>query len=316
MKAKLGVSACLLGQPVRFDGGHKHTPLVTQTLGQFFDFVPFCPEMAIGLGAPRQTLRLVGEATQPRAVGNRDGADYSADLSAYGRQSAAQLLAGPERICGFVVKKDSPSCGMQRVRVYGENGIPSRAGVGLFTRELLLAHPWLPVEEEGRLQDPRLRENFIERVYVCQRWWQLCDAGLTVARLVEFHTQHKYMLMARGAEPYRRLGRMVAAAGSGDLEALAQRYFLALMAALQQVASRGNHTNVLMHLMGYLKRQIAAREKQELLGLIDAYRLGELPLVVPVTMLKHHLGRHPQHYLQRQHYFAPYPEGLSLRNGI
>ncbi len=205
---------------------------------------------------------------------------------------------------------------MQRVRIYAENGIPSRDGVGLFTRQLLMAHPWLPVEEEGRLQDPKLRENFIERVCVCQRWWQLCDAGLTAARLVEFHTAHKYMLMARGVEPYRRLGRMVAAAGSGDLESLTQRYFLALMAALQQLASRGNHSNVMMHLMGYLKCQIAAREKQELLGLIEAYRHGELPLVVPVTMLKHHLGRHPEQYLQRQHYFQPYPEGLGLRNGI
>jgi uncharacterized protein YbgA (DUF1722 family)/uncharacterized protein YbbK (DUF523 family) len=315
-RIRVGVSACLLGQPVRFDGGHKHAPLVTQTLGQFFDLVPLCPEMALGLGAPRQSLRLVGEAAQPRAVGNRDGVDYSTELINYGRQSAAQLLGGAEPLCGFIVKKDSPSCGMERVRVYGDSGIPAREGVGLFTRELLKAHPWLPLEEEGRLNDPSLRENFIERVFVCQRWWQLRAEGLTPARLVEFHTTHKYMLMARGASAYRQLGRLVAAAGSGDLEALAQRYFLGLMAALQQLASRGNHSNVLMHLMGYLKRQIAAREKQELLGLIDDYRHGELPLVVPVTMLKHHLGRHPQQYLQRQHYFAPYPERLGLRNGV
>lgn len=316
MKIRVGVSACLLGQPVRFDGGHKHAPLLTQTLGQFFDLVPLCPEMAIGLGAPRQTLRLVGEAAQPRAVGNRDGVDYSADLIRYGRQSAATLLSGSEPLCGFIVKKDSPSCGMERVRVYGESGIPAKEGVGLFTSELLTAHPWLPVEEEGRLNDPALRENFIERVFVCQRWWQLRAEGLTPARLVEFHTTHKYMLMARGAKPYRQLGRMVAMAGSDDLESLAQRYFLALMTALKQLASRGNHSNVLMHLMGYLKRQIAAREKQELLGLIDAYRQGEVPLVVPVTMLRHHLGRHPEQYLQWQYYFAPYPDGLGLRNGI
>ncbi len=315
-RLKVAVSACLLGQPVRFDGGHKQAPLLTETLGRFIDFVPLCPELAIGLGTPRQALRLVGEAAEPRAIGNRDGHDYSVPLRAYGREQAAQLLAGPERLCGLIVKKDSPSCGMERVRVYGESGIPVKSGAGLFSREVMAAHPWLPVEEEGRLNDPALRENFIERLFVCQRWWQLLEGGLTPARLVEFHTRHKYMLMARGSVVYRQLGQRVAEAGSADLELLAQRYFPALMAALQQLASRGRHSNVLMHLMGYLKRQIVAREKQELLTLIESYRQGELPLVVPVTLLKHHLGRHPEEYLQRQHYLAPYPEGLMLRNGI
>lgn len=315
-RPRVAASACLLGQQVRFDGGHKHSPLLTETLGRFVDFVPLCPEMAIGLGAPRQTLRLVGNGDAPRAVGNRDGHDVSDALSAYGRQSAAQLLAGPEPICGLIVKKDSPSCGMERVRVYGDSGIPERSGTGLFTREVMAAHPWLPLEEEGRLNDPALRENFIERLFVCQRWWQLRQEELTPARLVEFHTRHKYMLMARGSHLYRQLGQRVAQAGRGDIEVLARDYFPALMAALRQLASRGRHSNVLLHLMGYLKRQIDPREKRELLGLIDAYRRGELPLVVPVTMLRHHLGRHPQEYLQRQHYFAPYPEGLMLRNGI
>ncbi len=316
MRPRLGISACLLGQPVRFDGGHKRAPWVAETLGQFFDFVPLCPEMAIGLGAPRQTLRLKAVADGVRAVGNRDGVDVSEALTAFGRQTAARLLAAPERVAGFIVKKESPSCGMARVRLYGDNGIQSREGVGLFTHELLTAHPWLPVEEEGRLQDPALRENFIERIYVCQRWWQLSVEGITAARLVAFHTEHKYMVMARGAIPYRQLGQLVATAGEGGIEALAQRYFEALMTALRPLASRGNHTNVLVHLMGYLKRQIVAREKHELLGLIDRYRLGGVPLVVPMTLLKHHLGRHPNAYLQQQHYFDPYPEALQLRNGI
>lgn len=313
---RLAVSACLLGERVRFDGGHKHAPLLTETLGRFVSYVPLCPETAIGLGVPRQTLRLVNDGGEPRAIGNRDGGDFSHALNDFGQKSAAQLLGGANPICGMIVKKDSPSCGMMRVRVYSEAQIPQRNGMGLFTRQIMEAHPWLPVEEEGRLNDPALRENFIERIFVCQRWWQLLEEGLTPARLVEFHTRHKYILMARGSHLYRQLGQKVAEAGRGDIEALAQHYFPSLMTALSQLASRGSHSNVLTHLMGYLKRHIDPGEKQELLMLIEAYRRGELPLVVPVTMLKHHLGRHPEAYLKRQHYLTPYPDGLMLRNAI
>lgn len=312
-KIRLGVSSCLLGNPVRFDGGHKHQPFITRTLADFFDLVPVCPEMAIGLGAPRQSLRLVGRTERPRVIGNKDPSlDVTAALQDYGRAMAGAL----GDISGYIVKKDSPSCGMLRVRVYEDNGMPRREGVGAYTRALMAAKPWLPVEEEGRLQDPVLRENFFERVYVCYRWQQLVQQGLTPARLVKFHTAHKYLLMSRSQDDYRELGRMVARAGGAGFDALAQRYFLDLMTALKRPASRKRHANVLYHLMGYFKRRLPSGDRRELVDLIEAYRRGLVPLVVPLTLLKHHLARQGDAYLQGQYYFDPYPGGLSLRNAI
>ncbi|ALP52738.1 hypothetical protein Tel_05990 [Candidatus Tenderia electrophaga] len=312
-KIRLGVSSCLLGHPVRFDGGHKHQPFITATLAQYFDVVPLCPELAIGLGVPRQSLRLVGRPERPRVIGNKDpGLDVTDTLADYGREVAAQQ----DDICGYIVKKDSPSCGMARVRVYVDGQMPQRAGVGAFTRALMAAKPWLPVEEEGRLNDAVLRENFFERVYVCHRWQRLLRVGLTPAALVRFHTAHKYLLMSRAQDPYRQLGRMVARAGCADIQRLGEDYFLAVMTALKRPANRKRHSNVLYHLLGYFKRQLPGRDRQELAGLIEAYRRGRVPLVVPVTLLKHHLGRNGDRYLAGQYYFDPYPPELSLRNSI
>lgn len=309
---RLGISACLLGEKVRFDGGHKLDTYIRDTLGPYFDFVPVCPEVAIGLGVPRPTLRLVGDPAQPRAVGVRDpDRDVTAPLRQYGRRMVQELPP----LAGFLLKSKSPSCGMARVKVYQDQG-PPRAGRGLFADALLTGRPLLPVEEEGRLGDPVLRENFIERVFAFHRWQQLQAQGLTPARLVEFHARHKLVLMSHSTEAYRALGRRVARAGSEPLAALAQDYIAGFMAALTRPATRKRHANVLQHLLGYLKKPLDSADKTELLELIDAYRLGQVPLIVPITLLNHHFRRHPHPYVAEQIYLAPHPRELMLRNHI
>lgn len=313
LKIKLGVSACLLGRPVRFDGGHKHQPYLTETLAKYFEFVPVCPELAIGLGTPRQSLRMVRGEDSLRVVGNRDNSlDVTDALVDYGEQVAQTS----DDLCGFIAKKDSPSCGMARVRVYDASGMPSRRGVGMFTQTLMQARPCLPVEEEGRLNDPVLRENFFERVFIYKRWKMLLDQGLTPAALVQFHAAHKYIFMSRGQQYYRQLGQLVAQAGCGSLNTLGERYFMTMMQVLKQKANRKRHSNVLYHLLGYFKRQLVSEDKQELVETIEAYRLGRVPLVVPLTLLKSHLKWSADRYLACQHYFEPYPAKLGLRNAI
>jgi Uncharacterized conserved protein len=309
---RLGISACLLGEKVRFDANHKLDTYIRDTLGQYFDFVPVCPEVAIGLGVPRPTIRLVGDPAQPRVVGVLDPSlDVTAPMEQYGRRMARELPP----LAGYLLKSKSPSCGMERVKVYQDKGVP-KMGRGLYARELMAGRPLLPVEEEGRLGDPVLRENFIERVFCYHRWQQLEAQGLTPARLVDFHARHKLVLMSHGAEYYRALGRLVATAGSADIKTLAQDYIHGFMAALAHPATRKRHTNVLQHLMGYLKKQLDSADKVELLEIIEAYRLGEVPLIVPITLLNHHFRRHPNDYVAQQIYLAPHPRELMLRNHI
>jgi len=314
VRIPVGVSSCLLGESVRYDGGHKHNSYITQTLGRFFEFVPLCPEVAIGLGTPRPPIRLIGDPRAPRAVGIKDPTlDVTEALRDYGERMAAEL----GHLSGYIFKRASPSCGMERVKVYDEHaGMASNAGHGIYARAIMQALPLLPTEEEGRLNDPVLRENFIERVYVHHRWQGLLAEGLSPRALVDFHTEHKYLVMTRGQEHYRALGRLVAEADRGDIQVLGERYIRELMATLARRATRKRHSNVLMHLMGYLKKHLEAADKQELLELIEAYRRGRVPLVVPLTLLRHHLRRFPNSYLLRQYYLSPHPEELALRNDI
>lgn len=308
---KLAVSSCLLGHEVRFDGGHKKAPFITQLLAKEFELVPVCPEVAIGLGVPRQTLRLVGDVDNPSVIGNRDTSlDVTSQLRVYGHEMAQRL----SDICGYIVKKDSPSCGMERVRVYDEQQMPQRHGRGVYIAALMAQMPWLPVEEEGRLNDPVLRENFFERVFIVHRWRSIEKKGITAAALVKFHSEHKYMIMSRGQHEYRRLGRMVAQAGCHDIKTLAREYFLSLMQVLKRSASKGRHADVMFHLLGYFKKCLSADDKHEVVTLIENYRQGLLPLVVPLTLMRHHLKQVSDQYLQSQHYFSPYPERLMLRN--
>lgn len=313
-RLKLGISACLLGEPVQFNGGHKRSSLCSDVLSQHFDLVPVCPEVAIGLGTPRETIRLVGAPDSPRATGSRHvELDVTDALAAFGRQTAERL----DDICGFILMQKSPSCGMQRVKVYTADGQPQPGGgSGIFAAALMRARPELPVEEDGRLHDPVLRENFLTRVFAYAEWRRLQAAGLSRQALVAFHARYKYLLMATAPLQYRELGRLVADLAAQPLDEIAPRYFSQFMAALQRTATRGTHSNALQHLSGYLKRALGSAERQELQRLIDDYRRGIVPLIVPMTLLKHHFRRHPHDYVAQQAYLQPHPETLGLRNAI
>lgn len=314
-KPKLGISACLMGAEVRYNGGHKQSLLCTQVLSEYFEFITACPEVAIGLGIPRETIRLVGDAEQPQAVGtiNAD-LNVTQELAAYGEQMAVEL----GDICGYIFMQKSPSCGLERVKVYRENGAPvDGGGTGIYAKAFCALHPNLPVEEDGRLNDPVLRENFITRVFAYAAWQTLCAQGISRRSLTEFHSRYKYQLMASNPVQYKALGALLGSMGKhDDIDQLAPRYFSKLMAALKKCATRGTHTNVLQHLSGYLKQTLSAADKQELQQLISQYRQGIVPLVVPLTLLKHHFRQHPDPYVALQVYMQPHPENLSLRNAI
>jgi uncharacterized protein YbgA (DUF1722 family)/uncharacterized protein YbbK (DUF523 family) len=312
---RVGISSCLLGEEVRFDGNHKHDAFINGTLSRYFEFIPVCPEVAIGLGTPREPIHLMREDDGGiRVVGTRTpGHDVTEALSEFGHRMAAELPA----LDGYILKRASPSCGMERVKTYTPDGHPAgKDGVGAYTQALQTELPQMPMEEEGRLGDPGLRENFVTRVLVHHRWRQMRQSGLSPKALVDFHTRHKLLVMAHNQVAYRELGRRVAAAGKGDLEEQAEAYFAGLMAALARPAGRGNHANVLYHLMGYLKDHLDSTDKAELSELIERYRTGYLPLIVPITLLNHHFRRHPHPYVERQVYLEPHPAELMLRNQL
>jgi len=316
-KVRLGISACLLGQKVRFDGQHKRDSFLVDELGPLVEWVPVCPEVEVGMGVPRESVRLIAdrEGRGPRMVGVMSGADWTVRMR---RFAAARVdaLAG-EELCGFVLKSKSPSCGMERVKVYAAGAartpLPEKAA-GLFAAALARAFPNMPLEEEGRLEDARLRENFIERIFAYARLRELWRGHWTLAALIELHSTHKMALLAHSTEGYRALGRLVAQAKDLGRAELRARYEAGFMATLAKVATPGRHANVLMHLLGHLKANLDAADKQELLGLIEEQRRGRLPLIVPVTLLAHHARRHGAQYLLAQTYLNPRIEELRLRN--
>jgi len=313
-KIKVGVSACLLGQPVRYNGTHKHMPLLTEQLARYFEFVPTCPEVGAGMGVPRPPIRLVGDAAAPRAVRVDDASvDFTQPLQSY----AAERIPELQDLAGYIFIKNSPSCGLFRVKVYLDNGSPGPTpGRGLFAAALTSAMPLLPVEEDGRLQDPVLRENFITRVFAMHEWQQLCARGLSAATLIDLHSRYKYTLMAHAPKDYTRLGQLLADAGNHDPRVLGPRYFSGMMQALQCKATRKSNTNVLMHLQGYLKKKLQGNEKSSLCKVIEQYRQGIVPLIVPVTLLKHYFHLFPDPYINHQAFWQPYPDELSLRNSL
>lgn len=312
-RIRVGISSCLLGQEVRYDGGHKHNGYITESLGQFFEFVPFCPEVAIGLGIPRPPIRLVRHGQAIEARGVKDPAlDVTEPLQAYAGKVAGKLHG----VSGYILKKNSPSCGMERVKVYSAKGMPVATAAGIYAATLMEQLPELPFEEEGRLMDPVLRENFVERVFVYHRWQELARGRLTARGLVDFHTRHKYIVLAHDEKAYRALGRLVAGAGRSGVGELGSRYVGALMQALRKPATRTRHANVLQHMTGFFKKQLTADDKRELQELIDSYRRGRVPLVVPITLIRHYLRRFPDDYLAGQYYLAPHPDELMLRNLI
>jgi uncharacterized protein YbgA (DUF1722 family)/uncharacterized protein YbbK (DUF523 family) len=309
----IGVSACLLGQKVRYDGGHKHYHYLTDTLGKFFRFLPVCPEVECGLPIPREAMRLEGTAEEPRLVTSRTGRDLTGQMLDYCNRRVDELAA--ENLCGFVFKKDSPSSGLFRVRVY-RKGSPARDGRGLFAAAVVTRLPLLPAEEEGRLGDENLRENFIERVFAYHRWKDFLAGKAGVGELVQFHTAHKLQLMAHHPETYRQLGKLVAAAKGVPRQELLARYEELFMTALSYHATARKNTDVLQHIMGYFKKELTKEEKAELGEVIEQYHRRLVPLVVPLTLLKHYVHKYGIEYLQKQWYLQPHPMELMLRNHV
>jgi uncharacterized protein YbgA (DUF1722 family)/uncharacterized protein YbbK (DUF523 family) len=310
----VGISSCLLGNKVRYDGGHKRSKYCLNVLSECFDLTPFCPEVAIGLSTPREPIRLVGSADSPRVVGVKNpDLDVTDQLIAY----ANTVSENQKSLCGYILMKGSPSCGMERVKVYHENGMPNEAGSGAYAAQIMRNNPALPVEEDARLNDPVLRENFITRVFVYSSWQEEVMQSPSLHEVIQFHSRHKYQLMAHSYEGYKQLGRYLAdEAPKKELDVVLSEYILALMTHLKNRASRKSHTNTLMHIMGYLKRDVDADTKQDLLEAIEQYRSSQVHLVVPLTLLKHYLKRHGSEYIQSQAYLDPYPHELGLRNYI
>lgn len=313
-KIRLGISACLLGEKVRFDGGHKLDRFLVNTLGAYVEWVPVCPEVEIGLPTPREALRLVAGEGGERLVFQKSGEDLTGRMWQWARKRCTELES--ENLCGFVFKSRSPSSGMERVKLYNAKGVASKDGVGLFARAFMEYFPLLPVEEEGRLHDPKLRETFIEAIFTLKRWRGALSAGLTPGGLVDFHTRHKLLLLSHSPEFYRQMGKLVAQAGSGRFDVTVAAYQQLLLQALRLGTTVKKQVNVLQHLLGYFKRQLSAAEKAEMLGIMERYRDGLLPLIVPITLLGHFIAKYDQEYLKQQVYLSPHPVELALRNHV
>ena len=309
----VGVSSCLLGEAVRHDGGHKHDRYVTGVLGRYFEYIAWCPEALAGLGVPRPPIRLTGDPAASRAV---RVSDPSVDVTDALLAVAGEATPKMGTLRGYIFKRGSPSCGMEQVKVYGAPGKSPRMGQGVFARAVMRAHPLLPCEEEGRLNDASLRESFVERVFAYDRWLRAMAHGCTPRRLVEFHTRHKFLLLSHSEVHYRAAGRLVAGAGRQDRNRLAREYLAAFMEGMRRRATRRRHANVLQHLSGFLKGSIDAGDRRALADVIDEYRTGVVPLVVPIRFLRHHFRHAPHRYVEMQHYLEPYPDGLGLRNHL
>lgn len=317
MKMKLGVSACVIGDKVRFDSGHKLNRFLYDEVGQFAEFVPICPEVAIGLPIPRPAIRLMEVSKQNiRLVDTKNSHnDHTEKMLQFSEQKSQQLAK--QQLCGYVVCAKSPTCGMERVKLYNPKGNPNKEGTtGLYTAKLLQNLPWLPIEEDGRLHDPLIKENFITRIFALHDLYQSVENGITRHAMIAFHSKYKLVVMAHSTKHYRSLGQLVAKIADHEEQAFFIRYRLEFMQALSQMVSKRGHTNVLMHLQGYFKTKLNKPQKAELSQLILAYREGLMPLLAPLTLINHYLLEYPDNYLSQQKYLHPYPEELKLRYGI
>ncbi|WP_299006490.1 DUF523 and DUF1722 domain-containing protein [uncultured Shewanella sp.] len=311
-KVKIGISACVMGQNVRFDGGHKRSVFCTEQLSQYVQFKPICPEVAVGLSTPRKTIRQIekdGQILLSRPDGSQN---VTMAITQYGKDMANTC----SDLAGFIFCAKSPTCGMERVKVYHHHGKGSSAvGIGLFARQIMDANPALPVEENGRLNDPLLRENFITRIFTYQKWLTLKASGLSKRKLIKFHSQVKYLVMSHHSESYRKLGQLIGTQSTLSIDALGDEYIHLLMDALRHLASKKSHTNTLQHLQGYFKKHLNKDKRAELTQVIASYRKGLTPLLVPLTLIKHYLREFPNEYLSQQAYLNPHPEPLKLRYG-
>ena len=313
-KVRLGISSCLLGNPVRYNGQHQLDRFLVNQLGQYVEWVPVCPEVECGLPVPRETMRLVGDPEAPRLVTTHSGVDHTEKMLSWIQRKLAELEK--ENLCGFVFKSRSPSSGMQGVKIYTEQGMPSRQGSGLFAGAFMQRFPLIPVEDDGRMNDAGLRENFIERIFVMYRWKQFLEADGGAAGLVDFHTRHKLLIMAHSPKDLKPLGNLVAQGRRTDRDRLHKEYFDCLMSALKLKATVRKNTNVLDHIMGYFKKQLNPDEKKELKEVIAEYHQGLVPLIVPVVLLRHYVRKFDSPYLKQQVYLHPHPSELKLRNHV
>ena len=313
-RIKIGISSCLLGNPVRYDGGHKLDHFLRDTLGQYVDYVPVCPEVECGMSVPREAMRLEGKPDAPRLMTRSTREDKTDMMMNWAKKRVAQLEA--EDLCGFIFKSDSPSSGMERVKVYDDKGMPAKTGIGIFARVFMEKFPLLPVEEEGRLHDAAIRENFIERIFTLRRWREIRSLKFERGALVDFHTRHKYLLLSHSTKLYQVMGKLVAGQKTMAVQELRSQYEAWLMEALKLKTTPKKNVNVLQHMMGYFREQLSADEKKELLEIIDHYQKGLLPLIVPVTLIGHYVRKYDQPYLKQQVYLNPHPLELQLRNHV
>ena len=311
---KIGISSCLLGEKVRYDGGHKLDRFLRDTLGTYVSFVPVCPEVETGFPVPREAMRLVGDAKDPRLVTRKTGVDHTERMKEWA-QIRLDLLA-KEELCGFIFKSRSPSSGMRGVKVYNPKGMPSSSSAGIFARAFMDRFPLVPVEDDGRLHDAGLRENFIERVFAFGRWKNFVSGGGALRGLVAFHSRHKYMIMAHSPVHLRSLGKIVATAKGMKKDELLDSYLENFMAGLRLMATAKKNTSVLQHMLGYFKKQLTADEKQEVLEVIEEYHRGLVPLVVPIVLIRHFVRKYNEPYLGGQYYLYPHPSELMLRNHV
>lgn len=313
-KIKVGISSCLLGNNVRYDGGHKLDNYLKFTLGRFVEWYQVCPEVECGLPVPREAMRLVGNTEEPRLVTVNTGIDLTEKMNSWVKKRLNELES--EGLCGFVFKSRSPSSGMRDVKIYDQKGVPVKKSSGLFAREFIKRFPILPVEDDARLNSPILRENFIERLFIYKRWLDVNSEGMTAHRLIGFHTSIKLVLLAHSTECYKQLGKLVAEQSDKEINLVANEYIHKLMEGIKRLATTKKNTNVLQHIMGYLKKHLNNDEKAELIELIDSYHKGYIPLIVPVTLLNHYIRKFDIAYLKKQIYLAPYPLELMLRNHV
>lgn len=309
---KLGISSCLLGERVRWNGDHKLDRFLTDTLGKFVEYVPLCPEVECGFGIPREPLRLVGDPDSPRLITSRTNQDYTDRMNQWARKRVAELEK--ESLSGFIFKSNSPSSGMERVKVYNEKGIPVKKGVGIFAGVFMEHFPLLPVEEEGRLHGLKFRENFIARVFTLKRWREALGGKESWGNLVNFHTKHKMLILSHSPQHHRMMGKLVDRAKDIPLKTLYREYQGLLMEALGLKSTPKKNTNVLTRILGHLEKQLSRDEKQELLEIIALYRQGTVPLIVPITLINHYVRKYDHVYLREQYYLHPHPLELQLRN--
>jgi uncharacterized protein YbgA (DUF1722 family)/uncharacterized protein YbbK (DUF523 family) len=311
---RIGISSCLLGNEVRWNAGHKLDKYLTRTLGQFVEYVPVCPEVEVGLGTPRESMRLVGDPENPRLITFKSKTDHTDRMLTWAKKRVRDLEK--EDLCGFIFKSDSPSSGMIRVKVYNEKGMPHKVGIGIFARAFMEHFPLIPVEDDGRLNDPLIRENFMLQIFTMKRWRDKLAVRRSMGSLIDFHTRNKLLILSHSQKHYRLMGKLVADGKKMSVKALYDQYQQILMEALKLKTTIKKHTNVMQHLMGYFKKQLTPDEKQELLEVFEHYREELVPLLVPITLINHYVRKYDQPYLKQQTYLHPHPLELKLRTHV